>query len=367
MSLPLAIAGPSAYWYLTRGTGTVSLLLLSVTVVLGILDVERYTAPRWPRFVVDRVHRDVSMLALALLAVHIVTSVLDAFAPISLLDAVIPFHSAYRPLWLGLGAVAFDLMIAVWVTSMLRRRIGFRTWRIVHWLAYASWPVAVLHSLGTGSDATSAWLLALTVLSLAAVLAATIVRVLRARPPVPSVRPAALGALGAVTIGVVLFALLGPLAPHWARRAGTPVALLKAAHPVVLRTPARAAATAPVTRAAFSLPFSAQLNGRARQIAAPGGALVDLVLSATGQIRGVLRVRLAGQPFAGGGLSLTGSQVQLTALGLTSPYQGTIVQLRGQDFLARLTDSGGRAITVHARLNIASDNTVTGTLSGASA
>src|SRR5579875_1368728 len=185
MNLALAAAGPTAYWYLTRGTGTVSLVLLSATVVLGVLDVERFTAPRWPRFVVDRVHRDVSLLALVLLAVHIVTSVLDGYAPISLLDAVIPLHSAYRPLWLGLGAVAFDLMIAVWLTSVLRRRLGYRTWRIVHWLAYACWPLAVLHSLGTGSDAASAWLLALTALSLIAVLGASATRVLRARPSLP--------------------------------------------------------------------------------------------------------------------------------------------------------------------------------------
>ncbi len=367
MSLALATAGPSAYWYLTRGTGTVSLVLLSVTVVLGVLDVERFTAPRWPRFVVDRVHRDVSLLAMALLVVHIVTSVLDSFAPISLLDAVIPLHSSYRPLWLGLGAVAFDLMIAVWLTSMLRRRIGYRSWRIVHWLAYACWPVAVLHSLGTGSDAHSAWLLALTVLSLIAVLVASGARVRRARPSLPSIRPAAVAALGLATIGLVVFALLGPLAPHWARRAGTPVALLRSAHPVALHPAARAAVRTTATRATFRLPFSAQLSGQVRQIPAPGGALVDLVLSATGQISGVLRVRMAGQPVPGGGLSLTGSQVQLTAVGLTSAFEGTIFELRGEQFVARVTDSAGRVLTLRAQLSISGNNTVTGTLSGASA
>ena len=87
---------------------------------------------------------------------------LDSFAPIRLIDAVIPFASTYRPLWLGLGALSFDLLIALVVTSLVRRRLGYRAWRTIHWLAYASWPVAVFHGLGTGSDTKVWWMLALT-------------------------------------------------------------------------------------------------------------------------------------------------------------------------------------------------------------
>ena len=89
---------------------------------------------------------------MAFLALHILTSVLDSFAPISLLDAFIPFAGSYRPFWLGLGAVAFDLLLAVTITSLLRQRIGFTSWRAIHWLTYASWPIALVHGLGTGSD-----------------------------------------------------------------------------------------------------------------------------------------------------------------------------------------------------------------------
>ena len=92
------------------------------------------------------------------LAVHIVTAVLDSFAPISLLDAVIPFAGSYRPLWLGLGAVAFDLLLAVDDHQPARERLGHRAWRAVHWLAYACWPLAVVHGLGTGSDVHQAWM-----------------------------------------------------------------------------------------------------------------------------------------------------------------------------------------------------------------
>ena len=112
-------AGPSAYWYLARGTGAVALVLLTVSVVLGILGSLRFApAPRWPRFAIDTLHRDVSLLVLVLLVVHIITSVLDSFAPIRLIDAVIPFVASYRPLWLGLGALSFDLLIALVVTSL---------------------------------------------------------------------------------------------------------------------------------------------------------------------------------------------------------------------------------------------------------
>lgn len=163
MSVPgAAVAGPTALWYLTRGTGAVTLMLLTPSVALGVADVRRAHTPTWPRFVVDAVHRNASPLALAFLLVHVVTSVLDTFAPIRLVDSIVPFTSAYRPLWLGLGELASDLLIAVALTSVFRRRLGYGTWRAAHWLAYAYWPVAMLHGLGTGSDTKTAWMLSLT-------------------------------------------------------------------------------------------------------------------------------------------------------------------------------------------------------------
>jgi len=162
---------PKAVWYLTRGTGTVSLLLLTVSVVLGVTTVMRWATTHWPRFVVAGLHKNVSLLAVAFLGVHIATAVLDGFAPIGWLDVVVPFGSAYQPLWLGLGALAVDLLLAVIVTSLLRVRLGQRTWRAVHWLAYACWPIAVLHGLGIGSDGGEPWMLAVDVIAVGAVTA----------------------------------------------------------------------------------------------------------------------------------------------------------------------------------------------------
>jgi methionine sulfoxide reductase heme-binding subunit len=230
VSSTLASAGPSVYWYLTRSTGAVALLLLTLAIALGILDVQRWSSPRWPRFVVDSLHRNVSLLAMAFLVAHILTSVLDSFAPIGLLDAVIPFVGSYRPFWLGLGAVAFDLLLAVTVTSLLRQRIGFGTWRAIHWLTYASWPIALLHGFGTGSDVKSAWLLLLSIACAALVAAAVLVRALRGWPADIRLRGAAIGGAGAFSLFLALWLPGGPLGREWARRSGTPTSLLPHAH-----------------------------------------------------------------------------------------------------------------------------------------
>jgi methionine sulfoxide reductase heme-binding subunit len=218
--------GPSLYWYLTRATGAVALILLTASVVIGIAAIGRLQTPGVPRFVVDGVHRSASLLAVVFLVVHIVTAVLDGFAPISLLDGVIPFAGGYRPLWLGLGAVSFDLLLAVVITSLLRGRLGFRTWRGIHWLAYAAWPVAVLHGFGTGSDVHHAWLMIINVACIAAVLAGVVGRVMIGWPQNARLRLGALGAACAFAAGLAIWLPAGPLGRGWAQRSGTPASLL---------------------------------------------------------------------------------------------------------------------------------------------
>lgn len=189
MSLPIA-AGPSVYWYLTRGSGVVSLILLTIALALGVVDVRRYSTPRWPRFLIDSLHRSTSLLAVVFLALHILTTVLDGFTSISLADAVIPFGSSYRPFWLGLGAVAFDLLIALVLTSLLRRHLGYRAWRFTHWFAYACWPIALAHGLGTGSDTGFPWLLALNAACATLVVGAVLLRILPGSSATSTARPA---------------------------------------------------------------------------------------------------------------------------------------------------------------------------------
>jgi len=211
-----------ALWYFTRGTGAVSLVLLTLSLTLGVVDVRRWSAWHVPRFVVDGLHRQLSLLSVVFVAVHVITAVLDSFAPVKLTDAVVPFVSSYRPVWLGLGAVAFDLLLALVVTSLLRARLGVRTWRSVHWLAYACWPFALVHAFGSGSDIRAGWMLWLGIGCAALVAAAVIGRAAIAFP-----------AAAATTAGVAFAALAlavwlpsGPLARGWARKAGTPPSLI---------------------------------------------------------------------------------------------------------------------------------------------
>jgi methionine sulfoxide reductase heme-binding subunit len=166
------LASTPALWYFARGSGTVSLGLLTLTVILGITTSTRWATERWPRLVVAGLHRNLSLLSVVFLVLHVGSVVVDGYVPIRWLDAVVPFGSSYHPLWLGLGAIAFDVLIALVVTSLLRVRLGRRVWRAVHWAAYACWPLALLHGLGIGSDHRQAWLLLLDGLAVCAVAAA---------------------------------------------------------------------------------------------------------------------------------------------------------------------------------------------------
>lgn len=158
-----AFAGTTALWYASRATGVVAFLLLTLVVLIGITVSRKGRVPGLPRFAVMGLHRRISLLAVVFLAVHVLSAVADPYVSIRLAAVIVPFASSYQPLATGLGAVALDLGFAVLVTSLLRKRIGWRIWRAVHWLAYAVYPVAVLHGFLSAKDLRSGWLLALTV------------------------------------------------------------------------------------------------------------------------------------------------------------------------------------------------------------
>jgi predicted ferric reductase len=180
-------------WYITRATGVVALVLLTLATSLGLANAARLHSPRIPRFVVNTVHRSASLLAVVFVAIHVATTLIDGYVPMSILSAVVPLASSYKGPWLALGVVSLDLMLAVTVTSLLRRRIGNKVWRAVHWLAYVSWPDALVHSLGTGTDAHSTWMLGIAGACTATVLIALATRVrarLALRRPKARLRPA---------------------------------------------------------------------------------------------------------------------------------------------------------------------------------
>ncbi len=211
-------------WFLTRSSGMVALVLLTASVVLGVVTSVRWSSVRWPRAVTVTLHRNVSLIAMVFLGFHIATTVLDSYAPIGWLDAVIPFRSAYRPIWLGLGALSLDLLLAVVVTSLVRRHLSYRVWKGVHWASWAAWPVAVLHGLGTGTDSMNGWSQVIYVACAAVVLAACWWRIAVGWPAHIRPRVAALVASVLIPLLIVGWAFIGPLQHGWASRAGGPSA-----------------------------------------------------------------------------------------------------------------------------------------------
>jgi sulfoxide reductase heme-binding subunit YedZ len=354
-----AASSPSPLWFVTRATGAVSLLLLTVAVVVGVAHVGRIRIGDMPRFVVDSVHRSASLLAVCFIVVHVLTSVLDGFAPITPLDAVVPLTSAYRPLWLGLGAVAFDLVIAVTVTSLLRRRLGYSAWRATHWVAYASWPVALVHGLGTGTDTRTGWMLALSAACMAVVLAAVVLRVSAGWPRHRAVRLSTLGTAALVPIGLLVWMPTGPLATGWAKRAGTPAALLasaRAASAGAGTTPSQPPGSRPTasSRGARATSFSAQANGRIRQLQLPNGLLVvDISVTMPGHRLSHLGIRIEGAPIAGGGVQMSTSRVTLGPPSNPGSYLGRVTALQGTEVAADLADRTGTRLSLVASLQIA--------------
>ncbi len=223
MMAAASAVGPSWLWYATRGLGATTLVVLTATVVLGILTATRWSGDETPGFVAVDLHRNLSLLAMCLLIAHIVTTVLDPFAHITVRDVLIPIGAAYRPIWLGLGVVAFWVLVGVAATSLLRDRIGVRTWRLIHWAAYASWPLALVHALGTGSDSRAPWLVSLAASCTSAIVLAIFERLRDGRMITLPVR--GLAAIGTVAFvaGAAVWAANGPFQPGWSAKAGTPV------------------------------------------------------------------------------------------------------------------------------------------------
>ena len=182
-ALAAGAAGSQYLWFLSRGSGIALLVLLSVVVVLGVAT-RLGSAPRWlARFAVAELHRTLSLFAVLLLALHVVTAILDPYVSIGWASTALPFLSQYRTLAIGLGTVAVDLGGAVLLTSLVRTRLSFRLWRAVHWLAYLAWPVAFIHSLTAGNDLHIWWVALAECASAGMVATAVIARLLNRRDP----------------------------------------------------------------------------------------------------------------------------------------------------------------------------------------
>jgi sulfoxide reductase heme-binding subunit YedZ len=174
-----AVAGSQGLWFVSRASGLALLVSFSTVLVLGVAARLGSAPRRWPRFAVSELHRTLALFSVAFLALHVVTAILDPFVTIGWASTLIPFVSPYRTLAIALGTLAVDLGGAVVLTSLARRRLGYRAWRAVHWLAYLAWPVAFVHSLTAGNDLGIWWVALLEWGSAAAVATAIVARLLQ--------------------------------------------------------------------------------------------------------------------------------------------------------------------------------------------
>jgi sulfoxide reductase heme-binding subunit YedZ len=290
-------------WYAARAAGIVAYLLLSTGVVLGLSLASGRGGERWPRFALEQVHRTAGLLTGAFVVVHVATVAIDSWLPFSLLAVTVPFAGSYRPVWVGLGVVAAELLLALAVTNRLRERIGYRAWRRLHYANFGVWGAATVHALATGTDRDAPWFLAALAAATFAVGAFTWRRLgLRAAP--------AAGVLAAGA-AVVLATLVFP--PH--RR---PWNALRFTEPVQA-TISRDAGT---TRELVSL----VAGGRGVQ---PVLLRADVLVEPQGALAASFQLE-----FIPSGLRCTGHELRLTADG----------------FVAHCRAAGGATRTVRLRL-----------------
>ncbi|MGE5272931.1 MAG: ferric reductase-like transmembrane domain-containing protein [Verrucomicrobiota bacterium] len=341
----LAATSGSAVWYLTRASGVVALLLLTATMLLGVLSASLWRSERWPRFAVADLHRNLTLVALVFIASHVVTTIADGFAPIRIKDAFVPFLSSYRPLWLGFGALALDLLLVLAVSSLLRKRIRYRTWRLLHWGAYAVWPLALVHGLGSGSDARFGWMALVAYGCLSVVLGAAAFRLLQARP-----RLQLAAGVAAVALAVVIVAWYrtGPARHGWASRAGTPASLLaKGMGSSSTRQPASSSAR-------ITAPFDGTVVGR-MSTSGPdtfGDAAIAIALAERSAHPGVVNLTLWGSALDGGGLAMRTSEAAFRPVSGDTTYTGTVVGLDGTRVVVDLSSSAGKRLRMELRLRI---------------
>ena len=352
-------------WFLTRGSGVVALLLLTLAVSLGIVTSLRL-AIAGRRFATVSLHRNATLLAITFVALHVLTTIADGYAPIGLQDSIVPFASPYRPIWLGLGTVAFDLLIALVITSYLRQRIGARMWRGTHWLAYAAWPVALLHAFGTGSDARAGWFFWLGIACLCTVAGSVLARIAFGAG-ITTVRIAGGAAAVVASIGILAWYETGPAQSGWAARAGTPTRLIASKQHLVstaLTRSAPASAATPQTVGSFD----SGLTGTVHESTAAGGDVrIELSFALTGAPRGRLRIALRGVPL-GGGVSMNASGVSFVPATTRAVYLGNVTGLEGSVVAATVKDAAGHTLQLTARLALNGPNgSASGVLAGAPA
>ncbi len=311
-------------WYAARAAGIAAYVLLSVVVCLGMTMAGRKRLERWPRFALEDVHRFGGLLVGSFITIHVVTIALDAYLPFSLAAIVVPLVASYRPIFTALGIVAAELLLALAVTNRYRGRLPYAFWRRAHYLNLAVWGAATVHGLGSGTDRSTPWLLAVFAASSAAVLGIGVWRGLRRRATPPRVGAVA-ATLALAGAGAVVLVATGPLrfSPKpWNARS-----------------------------------FQATLTGQVLRDNGTTRALVSAAATAKGEQRALLRADLLVEPNR---LAATSFELEFLPSGLLCKGHVTRVQSFGFDARCKAGDGSHRF--VHASWGQGEGNTFTGSL-----
>ncbi len=142
----------SLVWVAERATGITALILLSLSTFLGAVISAGWRTVRFPEVRSVSLHRNISLMTMVFVVLHVVAAIADSYVDIPPGAAFIPFISSYKVFWVGLGTIAFDLLLAVIITSYLRDRVPARLWRLIHDLTYVLWAVATIHTLGAAYE-----------------------------------------------------------------------------------------------------------------------------------------------------------------------------------------------------------------------
>jgi len=321
----------SVDWYAARAAGVVAYVLLTAVVLVGLTLSGRLQLRSWPKFAVTDLHRFGGILVGIFLGVHVLTIGLDTYTPFSITQLLVPFTSSYRPVWVALGIVAAELLVAVAATNALKSRIPYRAWRRVHYATFLVWAGATVHGIGAGTDSRATWLEAVYVVSVASVLAALTWRLLRNRAG--SVELAAWATLAALA-GIVLVVAVGRL-PHGS----------SAAHRVAAATPSGA--------------VTDTFAGSVTQESGSSAALVSVLGRGTGSRSLAVRIDLV----TADGQTIDDSSLQVKDVTSGSICTGTVASIDSSGFSGSCSFPGGGSRSVSGTWQLASDRSVSGRVS----
>jgi len=156
------------FWLLARASGLTAYVMLTLSILAGLLVKSRPFRTLKPAAVVD-LHRILAMLGLGAIAGHAAALVLDTTVKVSIPGLFVPGLVSYRPVWTSTGILAAELMVLVYASFSMRKRIGPKNWRRLHWATYAIFAMATVHGLAAGTDASRPWAFALYAVAVSSV------------------------------------------------------------------------------------------------------------------------------------------------------------------------------------------------------